>query len=259
MAYKEIVVYLDPASDMEHRLDFAVGLAASQGARLVGLDVCSDAAFQGAWRDRAVTLSDLFQSTIRARGVRGVYRDGARGERNGVVLQSHQADLLIAPQPDGEAREVILPAIPEGVLLSSGVPVLLFPSGWRPRPVGDSVIIAWKASREATRAVHDAMPLLKGAKQVTVFTFDPETGEYGREPDLLVDHLREHGVSARACAWPDSGELTPVEALFAAMDAEESDLIVAGAYGHSRLLEGLFGGVSVDLMRNFSLPILMSH
>ena len=67
------------------------------------------------------------------------------------------------------------------------------------------------------------------------------------------------GSRASACAWPDSGELSPVEALFAAMDADESDLIVSGAYGHSRLLEGLFGGVSADLMRTFSLPTFMSH
>jgi len=60
------------------------------------------------------------------------------------------------------------------------VPVLLMPAGWRPRPVGDSIFIAWKASREATRAVHDAMPLLVKAKKVTVFTFDPESTSMAR-------------------------------------------------------------------------------
>jgi nucleotide-binding universal stress UspA family protein len=92
---------------------------------------------------------------------------------------------------------------------------------------------------------------------VTVFTF--ESGVFANEPDPLLNHLREHGVSADRSRWPDTGELSAVEALFASLDYEEADLIVAGAYGHSRLIEGLFGGISHDLVRQTSIPILMSH
>ena len=170
---------------------------------------------------------------------------------------SHNADLIIAPQLGPEARDLILSGVPEEVLLAAGVPVLLMPYGWRPRAVGESILIAWKPSREATRAVHDAMPLLTRARKVTIFTF--KSGVFGNEPDPLLQHLREHGVSANLLRWPDTGELSAVDALFASFNSEEADLIVAGAYGHSRLIESLFGGISHDLVRQTSIPILMSH
>jgi nucleotide-binding universal stress UspA family protein len=149
--------------------------------------------------------------------------------------------------------------IPEDVLLAAGVPVLMLPYGWRPHAIGESIAIAWKSSREATRAVHDSMPLLLKAKKVTVFTFAPESDVFGKEPDLLVNHLREHGVSAKASSWPITGDMSAVDALFASLDTQDADLIVSGAYGHSRLFEGLFGGVSRDLVRQPSMPIFMSH
>ena len=154
---------------------------------------------------------------------------------------------------------MIVEGIPEDVLLTAGVPVLILPDDWRPRAVGQNIVIAWKSSREATRAVHDAIPLLTRAQKVTVFTFAPDSELSGKEPELLVNHLREHGVSAEASSWPDTGEISPVEALFACLDTQEADLIVAGAYGHARWLEGLIGGVSYDLARQPSLPVLMSH
>jgi hypothetical protein len=223
------------------------------------VDTCSDAAFEGRWRDRAIGLAGQFRAAINERGVRGVYREVERTEKSSLIHYSHYADLIIAPRPELEARDLILAGIPEDVLFTVGVPVLMLPYGWRPRAVGENIVIAWKSSREATRAVHDAMPLLIKAKNVTVFTFAPESDFYGKEPHLLMSHLREHGVSAKTSSWPDTSEISVVEALFACLDTEDADLIVAGAYGHSRLMEGLFGGVSRDLMHQPSLPILMSH
>jgi nucleotide-binding universal stress UspA family protein len=79
------------------------------------------------------------------------------------------------------------------------------------------------------------------------------------EPNLIVDHFKAHGVAAESDTWSDTGDLTAVEALFACLETQEADLIIAGAYGHSRLIEGLFGGASYDLVRQPSLPVLMSH
>ena len=255
MAYKEILAYLDPFADTEVRLKFAIDLAASHGARLIGMDACSDGACEGEWRDRAVGLRDRFQEAIKLAGVEGAYRSAKGGRHE----YAHYADLIIAPQPEYEARDVIIAGIPEEVLVSAGVPVLLLPQGWKPRGPIENIVIAWRSSREATRAVHDAMPLLARAKKVTAFTFAPDSGFFGKEPDLLVNHLRAHGVAAEADSWPDTGEISAVDALFACLETQEADLIVAGAYGHSRLVEGLFGGVSRDLVRQPSLPILMSH
>ena len=259
MAYKEILVYLDPHPDSDNRLRFAVDLAVSHGARLIGVDACSDAAFEGEWRERAVGLQGLFEESITRAGIKGAYRGAHRSTNGGRHHYAHYADLIIAPQPEFEAKGLIIGGIPEDVLLTAGVPVLLLPDGWKRRGAMDNIVIAWKSSREATRAVHDAMPLLARAKKVTAFTFAPESDVYGNEPGLLVNHLREHGVEAETDSWPDTGEISAIDALFACLETQEADLIVAGAYGHSRLMEGLFGGVSRDLVRQPSLPILMSH
>ena len=259
MSYKEIIVYLDPFTDTDSRLELAVALAKSHGARLAGVDACSDAAYEGEWRDRALGLEDMFEATIRRAGLRGSYRSADQWTKGAGHSYAHYADLIIAPQPEFEVQDLIVAGIPEDVLVSAGVPVLLLPYGWKSRVAIENIVIAWKSSREATRAVHDAMPLLARAKKVTAFTFAPVNDILGKEPDLLVNHLREHGVAAEASSWPDTGEITASDALFACLETQEADLIVAGAYGHSRFMEGLFGGVSRDLVRQPSLPILMSH
>ena len=76
---------------------------------------------------------------------------------------------------------------------------------------------------------------------------------------MLADHLPRHGVAAQISDWTNTGDISALEALFASLDTQDADLIVAGAFGHSRLFESLFGGVSLDLMRQPTAPILMSH
>ena len=85
MAYKEIIVYLDPTSDTADRLQVAIGMAAAHGARLIGVDACSDAAFEGEWRERAVGLVDLFETSIKEAGVRGAYRGADRAGKGSAV------------------------------------------------------------------------------------------------------------------------------------------------------------------------------
>lgn len=259
MEYKDILVYLDPLPDTENRLNFAAGLAVAHGARLIGMDACSDAAFEGEWRDHAVGLQDLFIETIKQKGLQGEFLDTDRWRNGGQHHYAHYVDLVVATQLELEVKDLVISGIPEDVLLAAGVPVLLLPSGWKPRVVGENIVIAWKSSREATRAVHDAMPFLTRAKKVTAFTFAPQPDIFGKEPDSLVNHLRQHGVSAEASSWPNKGDISAVDALFSCLDTQDADLIVAGAYGHSRWLEGLFGGVTRDLTSQPMLPLLMSH
>ena len=150
-----------------------------------------------------------------------------------------------------------MPAIPEDVLVTAGVPMIVLPHRWKPRPL-ENAVIAWSPSSQAARAVHDAIPLLKRAKKVTVFAF-------GRPNDSiddivsLCDHLAMHGIKAEADRWTDTGELSAIEALFASRGLEGADMIVAGAYSHSRLRETLFGGATKDLLHQFSLPVFVSH
>ena len=257
--YKDILVYLDPTPDAQVRLKVATALARLHGARLTGMEACAPEAFEGGWFDRATSLPDMFGEEVKLAGIEGRYSAIDRWAAAGRHEYAHYFDLIVASQPEFEARKLVAPGIPEDVLLAGGAPMLLLPYGWKLGPIGARVLIAWKSSREAARAVHDAMPFLTRAGKVTAFTFGPELDGLGEEPASLIDHLGRHGVAVEPSRWPDSGELSPVGALFASLEAQEADLVVAGAYGHARWVEGLFGGATHDLVRQPSLPVLLSH
>ena len=255
MAYKDILVYLDPTAESIERLSFCVGLAKAHGARLIGVDAGAIEGAEGAESSRVT--SDMFDKGTRDAGVKIVFVPAEKpGEGDAFT---HCVDLLIAPAPGGVARDLIRHSALDRALVESGAPMLILPPGWTGGKVGDTVVIAWNGGREALRAVHDALPFLKTARKVTVFCFSARPSDLRASAVMLVQHLEAHGVSANISDWTNTGDLTAIEALFASLDTQDADLIVAGAFGHSRLYEGLFGGVSMDLMRQQSLPVLMSH
>ena len=258
MAYKDIMVYLDPTADSPERLRLAVAMAKAHGARLVGVEASSSVTFVGPWGDRALRVGPDFQAAVEEAGVTGVLVGVDDSTLPGAEYL-HCVDLIIASRPEGEARALIRSEIPDQALIAAGAPMLILPQDWKPAPVGDNIVIAWNASREATRAVHDAMPLLVKAKKVTIFTFSARPSALRSASELLLDHLQRHGVVAQISDWTNTGDISALEALFASLDTQDADLIVAGAFGHSRLFESLFGGVSVDLMRQPTVPVLMSH
>jgi len=237
----------------------AIRLAKAHGARLIGVDATADAAFEGIWRPRALQVARYFEEMTEAAGIEtrlvGVdYRQGGPSPDF-----SHCVDLVIAPHPEGEARGLIASFVPDEVLLKSGAPTLIVPQNWVPGPVGENVVIAWNASREATRAVHDAMPILEKAHKVVVFAFSHKQSALKASAAALVEHLTRHGVGSIVSDWTNTGEISAIEAMFASLETQYCDLIVAGGFGHSRIYEGLFGGVSLDLLQQPTLPVLMSH
>jgi len=257
--YKDILVLLDPSPDTEVRLRLAVKLAAAHGARLVGMDASAGRAFEKDWLERTTELPDRFNEAIKGMGISGVFTTIDRWIQSGRHDYAHYADLIVASEPEFEARTLVASGVPEEALLSGGVPMLLLPNGWKDETVGDRIVIAWKSSREATRAVHDALPFLQRAKKVTAFTFDPVADGSGEEPNALIEYLGRHGVHAEASRWCPIGDMTPTGALFASLDTQDADMIVAGAYGHARWAEALLGGVSRDLIQQPCLPVLLSH
>ena len=251
MAYKDILVYLDPTAESVERLRFVVDLAKTHGARLVGVDVGASEA------EGSEVARQTFESSAREAGVQAVFV-GAENPSEGAAF-THCVDLMIAPAPSGAARDRVRRGALDRALVESGAPMLILPPEWTGGKVGDNVVIAWNGGREALRAVHDAMPFLTEARKVTVFCFSSRPSDLRDSATMLVHHLEAHGVVAHISDWTNTGDLTAIEALFASLDTQDADLIVAGAFGHSRLYEGLFGGVSMDLMRQQSLPVLMSH
>ncbi len=259
MSFHDILVFLDATEDNKARLKAALDLASAHGARLIGVDASTEDAFLGKWRERAVAVQSEFEQAVKAAGVDRVFRSLSPSKPAAGLHIAHYADLIIAPQPEFEMRTLVAAPIPEDVVLTSGVPTIVLPSFWKAQPIGQSIVIAWNASREATRAVHDAMPLLRKANQVTIFTVASDADAARSGSEMLVNHLERHGVKAQTSYWPSSTDATVVEGLFACLDTQDADLIVAGAFGHARWVENFFGGVSRELIRQPSLPVLMSH
>jgi nucleotide-binding universal stress UspA family protein len=166
------------------------------------------------------------------------------------------SDIFIASTPyrDGEDN---WDGLFEAVLFGSGRAVLLAP----PRhPAGQPVqrvLVAWRDTKEAARAVAAALPILTGATRVDLLLVDPES-EGDAPADGIARYLVRHGAKVDVKATASNGRTT-AEAILAEARRGESDLIVMGAYGHSRLREWIIGGTTRDLLRSTQIPVLTAH
>ena len=164
------------------------------------------------------------------------------------------ADLLVVGHP-AEDQGVSIDTI-EAALVGTGRPVLIVPAA----PLvslPETIVIAWKAAPEAARAVTAAMPFLSKAKQILIVTVAEEEGLSDEEGARLTTSLTWHGLNASTRHLrPD--RLGAADTLLAAA-AEQSALVVMGAYGHSRLREWIFGGFTEHVLRGAAVPVLMMH
>ena len=260
MAYKDIVVYLDASDLNDARLETAIDLAEQHSARLIGVDISTAAAFEGERKERAQTIQDRFEERLGRTQLVAECRAAGTSASTAQELFAHCADLIISSQPHVDSAHLAAAAVPKDVLLNAGVPMLVLPTEWQAKePLGRSILLAWNFSRESTRALHDAMPMLSRAKHVTLFVFG--AGFDPQNTDILdvVAHLARHGIEVTVDGWRDTGEVNTIDAMFASLEREESDLIVAGAFGHSPLRESFLGSTSEQLLNNISMPLVMSH
>jgi len=168
------------------------------------------------------------------------------------------ADIAVFSTPDdtGLWHQTV-----DTTLFESGKPVLICPPGASLEGVGKRVAVAWNAGREAARTLNDALPLMAGAEDVRVVMVDPRVGpfDHGEEPGAdVATMLSRHSLPVTAEALPKSGR-TFAEAFIAHARDMNADLLVCGAYGHSRFTEMLLGGATRDLMEAADRPLLMSH
>jgi nucleotide-binding universal stress UspA family protein len=175
-----------------------------------------------------------------------------------LALHGRYADLLVLGQDDPESDSA---GLLEAMVFDCGRPVLAIPFAGSFKTIGKRVLVGWNASREASRALHDALPLIAKAETATVFLANPKRGlgGHGEEPGAdIARHLARHGMKvevamAIADDVPDSALL-----LNHASDMG-ADLLVMGAYGHSRLREFILGGMTRSLLREMTVPVLLSH
>jgi nucleotide-binding universal stress UspA family protein len=177
------------------------------------------------------------------------------GSEVGEVLRFGRLSDLTVMARHGAEEAGGLTTTFDAALFDSGRPVLLVP-GMPVAGLGSAVAIAWDCSREVTRAVGAALPLLTAAKKVVILTAREPGNE--AEPSELAGYLALHGVEARTWAFtPGPGSLG--DALLEEAAKAEADLLVMGAYGHSRLREMVLGGVTRGILGDADIPVLLMH
>ncbi len=188
--------------------------------------------------------------------------DAARAPPAAIALAAARtADLVITTGFDSGWRDAPERSTMERLLLESGRPLLLVPKILATPFSTDRILVAWNGSQTATRAVRDALPVLKLARHVKLLHFtmssDPESPELGSVA-RLAQSLGRHGVVAQAdelgLRGTDAGP-----AILSAVKAENADLLVMGCYGRSRLREIVFGGATRHVLHHMTVPVLMSH
>lgn len=278
MALKDIVVHVDHDRRCAARLDAAFALAARHGAHLTGVFVRSEMHIptyiraqmgeelldrQARHAAAAIAAAEAtFVERVRREAVSAEWRCVEGAVVSSLGLHGRYADVIIASQHDPSGEDgADEPSMPERLILSAGRPVLVIPYAGTFGSIGERVMIAWDASRLASRAVHDALPLLHGAKKVVVLAVNPHSGEDGHGEIPSADiclHLARHGLKAEA-QQVYADDLGAGEMLLSRAADEGIDLLVAGAYGHARWREIVLGGVTRYLLAHMTVPVLMSH
>jgi nucleotide-binding universal stress UspA family protein len=181
----------------------------------------------------------------------------------GLCLEARVADLLVLTHPDS-ASDLVAQVLP-----CAGRPVLVLPPGWALRAapaIGRRILVAWDASREASRALASALPLLRLADTVELVVCEADsTGELARDVRMAdpLPYLAHHGVQATLRQHAVAGSRFSRDVVGAALltvaAAGRFDLLVMGAYAHSRLRETLLGGVTRTVLAHATLPVLLEH
>ncbi len=278
MALKNLLVQLDDTKACDRRVAAAMALARTHDAHLTGLYI------GGAMRVPKYADAELLRQVIedqqkkleaRAEQVRSRFTKAA--EKNGLaadcrietdsfeaapsILARHAryADLTIVGQSNPDEGGMPRPDVVESAFLSSGRPALVVPYIGAPDTIGKRVLIAWDAGREATRAVNDALPILDQAKPVIVLAVNPGDGTHGQQPGAdIAHHLARHGISVE-CKAAYANDIGIGDTILSRAADESVDLIVMGAYGHSRLREMVLGGVTRHMLQHMTVPVFMSH
>ncbi len=269
MALKDIIVHLDGGPGCTARLMAAIDLARRHGACLKGLHAISHP-FYAPQRDHERDYSkerDFFISAASKSGVKAewLYVDwGVVGVSLSEIIAFHaySTDLLIIGQPGKDVRSKRESLeLPERLILGSGRPVVVFPRDSNTYQFGEKVLVAWRGGREATRAIHDALLLLKGSSRIDIVSVVSGEEEQQREKASLmaVDvYLARHAIEARTVMIDRKGR-SVADLILERIREEGSDLLVMGGFSYNARGIPIFNKLARELMTQMTVPILLSH
>lgn len=293
VSYRTILVHLNDSRRARKLLRHAVEIARAFEARLIGLHVSPT--FHGRVVDpdypHVPALEGLkFSRDEEADHLRAIFDEFSNGERFGgdvcrfsgefhlvtaehadpaqiVVARARAADLIIASQADREWRLSSLLDCSDRIAIESGRPVLIVPNANKSPALPKMAIVAWDQSREATRAMFEALPLLRRARTVELLILqephtgarlDAQTNQTILAPSAVAEALGEHDIKLKITTLETSAACVG-DQICARASEQHADLIVMGAYGHSRLREFVFGGATRHVLANMMVPTLFSH
>lgn len=280
MFYKTILVHVDESRHSRLRGELAAKIAASCDAHLVGIALSGmpalfydpilnpmDPAIEPLLqvpRQRAAAALAQFEQVARRFHTGSIETLLEENESEvGVSMQARYSDLAVVGQYDPDDTEsTTRPGFAASVILECGVPVLVVPYASAPATFGQRPLLSWNASKQAVRAVHYALPLLQRAAQVDVAVFDPETlpASHRAVPDKdILAWLGRHGITGKVTRAVTGGDIDIGNALLSLAADLGSDLLVMGCYGHRRFREIVLGGVSRQILKSMTLPVLTAH
>lgn len=277
MSFKQILVHVDARKAAAERLAYAVGLANKCGSALEGVFARTPPALPAAL-DGVVTpqlMEAQREATARNEEEAQKLYDAAAasltGESGWQVMDGYAAnilsgraktaDLVIVGQTDPEDADAATDYdLPAEIVMGSGRPVLIVPYVGTYKPEVAHALIAWNGTKEAARALGDAIPLLQGAGKVTLLVINPSDlrGPTLASAEAAAAYLARHGVTADV---HDSvaHDMGAGELLLSRASDFGADLLIMGAYGRPRLRELILGGATHDILRHMTLPVFMSH
>lgn len=275
MRIRDIVVHVDTTAAASGRIELACGLARRHGARLVGLFAHAGKTTLG--------LAPAHQPALLAQGARvaeAAFRRiaGASDLETGwiveaaaaesavarrIIVQAREADLCVLGQPDPRETDSGVPTdLIEQAVAHAGRPVLIVPYAGQFQVLGRRVVIAWNGSREAARAVADALPLMEHAEAVSVLSLQAKAG--GKPASTaplagIVAHLARHGLPVA----PDrlvfeANAIEAAERLLSHLADAGADLLVLGAAGRGRAAPGAKRSLTTGILARMTIPVLLS-
>jgi nucleotide-binding universal stress UspA family protein len=280
MTYKTLLVSLNEIERLDAVLGLTASLAADQRAHVIGLYVIPAPAvypavgpyvvpevFDGLTRyfeEQSKNARSKFDALLKGSKLSGQWLEVkalAPILSETVSEVGRIADLVVVSEVNRDGKNGVELDFVENVILGTGRPVLILPRKAALAFDPGIIVCGYNGSKEAARAVHDAVPLLKKASDVRLLWVDPatEAASSGIEPGAdMAESLKRHGIKARAEAV-ESGGANPAETVMAKARELGAGIIVLGAYGHSRIREFVLGGATRHALSTMTVPLLMSH
>ena len=273
MTIKHILVHLDSQRNLVATAEAACSLAAASQAHVTGFYVIPHINIPTYAESRIpsdivkvhdeaaqVAADDAGSEFDRIAGNAGCSHDwqSVKGYADRLIIdRARYTDIVIMGQSRASKASPHTVAVENHVIMGCARPVLMIPAKGISGRLGNRVVVAWNGSRESVRAINDAMPFLEGAANVEVLTIDPGRNDGDIPGADICQYLARHDVNAEAATAKSRG--TTTDTLLNYARDNNADMVVMGAYGHSRLREFVLGGATYNMLQKSDVAILMSH